>query len=101
MIIGHKKIIADLEDLNERGMLSHGYIFFGPAMVGKRTVALGLAHYLEKGEFTLPKNDVGHQEVLQDIKLIDIAFMKNLDPDASGESIGINAAREVKNFLWQ
>jgi DNA polymerase III delta prime subunit len=27
--------------------------------------------------------------------------MKMLDPDASGESIGIDAAREVKNFLWQ
>ena len=25
--------------------------------------------------------------------------MKMLDPDASGDSIGIDAAREVKNFL--
>ncbi|HUC31197.1 MAG TPA: hypothetical protein VMR99_00705 [Candidatus Paceibacterota bacterium] len=100
-IIGHEAIIADLKDLNQRGVLGHGYIFVGPSMVGKRTVAAALGHYLEKGLFEAAGTEAGHEEVLQDIKIIDIAFMKMLDPDASGDSIGIDAAREVKTFLWQ
>ena len=101
MIIGHDKIIDDLKDLNERGALGHGYIFIGPAMVGKRTVATALGRYLETGVFEPAVGEVDHNEVLQDIKIIDIAFMKMLDADASGDSIGIDAAREVKTFLWQ
>lgn len=105
MIIGHDAIIDDLKDLNERSVLGHGYIFVGPAMVGKRTVAAALGHYLEKGVFELPRSgrdaSADHQEVLQDTKIIDVAFMKMLDVDASGDSIGIDAAREVKTFLWQ
>jgi hypothetical protein len=101
-IIGHEAIISDLKDLSTRGVLGHGYIFVGPAMVGKRTVAAALGHYLEKGVFESPRdNETDHQEVLQDIKIIDVAFMKMLNPDASGDSIGIDAAREVKTFLWQ
>ncbi len=101
-IIGHEAIISDLKDLNDCGVLGHGYIFVGPSMVGKRTVATALGHYLEKGSFE-PARDAttGHEEVLQDIKIIDVAFMKILNPDASGDSIGIEAAREVKTFLWQ
>lgn len=100
-IIGHEAIIADLKDLNTRGALGHGYIFIGPAMVGKRTLAIALGHYLEKGIFEPAGTEAGHEEVLQDIKIIDLAFMKMLHPDASGDSIGIDAAREVKTFLWQ
>jgi DNA polymerase-3 subunit delta' len=101
-VIGHEEIISDLKDLNERGTLGHGYIFAGPAMVGKRAVAEALGHYLETGIFEPARNgETGHQEILQDTKIIDLAFMKMLDADASGDSIGIDAAREVKAFLWQ
>lgn len=103
-MIGHEAIIADLKDLAERGTLGHGYLFVGPAMVGKRTVAAAFAHYLEKGSFEPPvggPGHEGHEEVLQDLKVIDVSLMKLLDPGASGDSIGIDAAREVKNFLWQ
>jgi len=108
-IIGHEAIINDLKDLSARGVLGHGYIFVGPSMVGKRTVAAALGHYLEKGVFAPPRGgseeemepEADHQEVLQDMKIIDVAFMKMLNPDASGDSIGIDAAREVKTFLWQ
>jgi len=51
---------------------------------------------LEKGGFE-PANG----EVLQDLKVIDIEFMRALNPETSGDSIGIDAVREVKNFLWQ
>jgi DNA polymerase-3 subunit gamma/tau len=97
MIIGHDTNITDLQDLNKRGVLGHGYIFFGPSMVGKRTTAGALAHYLEKGTF----KPIATEEALQDIKVIDVAFMKSLDSEAGEDSIGINAVREIKNFLWQ
>ena len=97
MIIGHEETINDFKDLIKRGRLGHGYIFFGPAMVGKRTVALGLGHFLEKGIFEVESEN----EILQDLKVIDVAFMTSLDENASGGSIGIDAVREIKNFLWQ
>jgi DNA polymerase III subunit delta' len=103
-MIGHKEILDDLKSLYERSALGHGYIFYGLAMVGKRTAAEALGHFLEKGSFepAAVTADTRTQEgVLQDIKLIDVAFMRALNPDASGDSIGIDAAREVKNFLWQ
>lgn len=96
MIAGHKGTIADLTKLAASGRLSHGYIFYGPSMVGKRTIALALAHLLEKQEFEKPAEN----EILQEAKLIDLAFAKSLDPDVK-DSIGIDAVREIKNFLWQ
>jgi hypothetical protein len=38
--------------------------------------------------------------VLQDAKLIDLDFMRTLDKDTK-DSIGIDAVREIRNFLWQ
>lgn len=84
-MIGHEKIIEDLKDLHERGALTHGYIFYGPAMVGKKLAALSFANFLEKGEF-------GEDGILSDLMLV--------QPGETG-SIGIDAVREIKNFLWQ
>jgi DNA polymerase-3 subunit delta' len=97
MILGHKKIVADFKKLTDSGALGHAYLFYGPAMVGKRTFATALARFLEKGVFEPPEEG----EVLQDSKVIDVAFAKRLDPEKKGDSIGIDAAREIKNFLWQ
>jgi hypothetical protein len=88
-VIGHEAIVRDLTALAGKGGLSHGYIFHGPAMVGKRTTALALARFLEKGEFTAP----AESEVLQDARAI--------GPVAGTDSVGIDAVREIKNFLWQ
>lgn len=95
-ILGHDAIVKDLTKLAEKGGLSHGYIFSGAAMAGKRTVAQALAHLLEKGSFEIPTS----HEVLQEAMVIDLAFAKSLDPDVK-DSIGIDAVREIKNFLWQ
>ena len=67
------------------------------AIVALSTLALALANFLEHGTFVPPAESA----VLQDAKIIDLAFMKLLKPDAAGDSIGIDAAREIKNFLWQ
>lgn len=95
-VIGHEAIAKDLQELAQNGKLSHGYIFCGPGMVGKKTAALAFAHFLEKGTFEKPDD----AEVLQDAKLIDLAFAKQLDPNVK-DSIGIDAVREIKIFLWQ
>jgi DNA polymerase III subunit delta' len=95
-MIGHEEVIKDLKTLSAGGRLSHSYIFYGPTMVGKKTTALALAKFLEKGVFERPVEG----EVLQDAKLIDLAFAKELDPNVK-DSIGIDAVREIKNFLWQ
>ncbi len=95
-VIGHEKIIGDLTRLAHNSELSHGYIFYGLPMVGKRTTALALARYLEKGAFEAPFES----EVLQDTKVIDVAFAKQLDPNLK-DSISIDAVREIKHFLWQ
>lgn len=97
MIIGKPKAIGDFKKLAEAGKLGHAYLFYGPSMVGKRTFAMALARFLEKGVFELPEEG----EVLQDSKLIDLAFARQLDTDKKGDSIGIDAVREIKNFLWQ
>ncbi len=84
MIIGHSDKIRDLKRLAKDGNLSHGYVFWGPAMIGKRLVAEALANFLETGSFETPK-------LLQDCLVI----------KPSGNTIGIDQVREIKNFLWQ
>lgn len=96
-LIGHEATIGDLKGLLADGRLGHGYIFYGPSMVGKRTTAIALGAFLEKGKFMIPSEG----EVLQDFKMIDLESIRTLDPEASGDSIGVDAVREVKNFLWQ
>jgi DNA polymerase-3 subunit delta' len=86
-MIGHQKIIADLKDLNDRDSLGHGYIFQGPAMVGKKLAAIELAGYLEHG-----MREANNSGILSDMMLV--------APPENG-SIGIDAIREIKNFLWQ
>jgi DNA polymerase III delta prime subunit len=84
-MIGHDKIIMDLKDLQVRGVLSHGYIFYGPAMIGKKLAAISFANFLEKREFS-------ENGILSDLMLV--------TPGENG-SIGIDAVREIQNFLWQ
>jgi DNA polymerase III subunit delta' len=86
-VIGHQKILGDLKDLNDRGTLGHGYIFYGPAMVGKKLTAIEFANYLEDGKF-----EQNSGSILSDMMLV--------EPFENG-SIGIDAVREIKNFLWQ
>lgn len=90
MIIGHEEIIKDLKKLADKRKLSHGYIFWGAPNVGKKTVALSLANYLENGEFVPPKEK--EASFLTECLLI--------KPDESG-SIGIDVIRQIKYFLWQ
>lgn len=86
MIIGHERLIKDLKNLADRGGLSHGYLFWGPERVGKKTAALAFANYLEEKVFETPSG------ILSDNFLI---------VPREERSIGIDRIREIKNFLWQ
>jgi DNA polymerase-3 subunit delta' len=91
-VIGNQKNVESLKDLRARGALSHGYIFHGPAMVGKKTTAREFAEFLEHGNFEAIRNEDGSERILSDFMLI--------TPGENG-SIGIDAVREIRNFLWQ
>jgi DNA polymerase III gamma/tau subunit len=84
-MIGHEAILQELKQLADQGDLGHGYLFFGPTMVGKKLTARLFAEYLEGAADA-------EEKVLNDFKLIDAR---------KGSSIGIDAIREIKHFLWQ
>jgi DNA polymerase III gamma/tau subunit len=85
MIVGHGRIVEQLKKLADGEQLSHGYIFFGPSMVGKRFVAVNFANFLECGKFAEPG-------ILNDCLII--------SEDKNG-TVGIDAVRQIKYFLWQ
>ncbi len=82
MIIGHSHLVKDFKKLVKNNHLAHGYIFFGEPEVGKFYFAEHFANFLETGEFELSKKP------LQDSLLLE-------------DATGIDAMRELKNFLWQ
>ena|SRR3989344_2536127 len=82
MFLGHQHLIKDFKNLVKNGRLAHGYIFFGEPQIGKFYFAKHLANLLENGEFEISK------QLLQDVLIL-------------GDFTGIEAMRELKNFLWQ
>ncbi len=87
MIIGNKQNINRLKSLADNNFLSQGYIFFGPNRVGKKTIALSLANYLETKNFDEPK------KVLVDLF--------EIDASNSGDESALEQIRNIKNFLYQ
>jgi DNA polymerase III delta prime subunit len=77
----------NFEKLADSGKLSHAYLFFGESGNGeKEKFAKSLANFLENGDFSFPER--GLEETLI------------VSPNEKG-SIGIDAIRDVKRFLWQ
>lgn len=86
MLIGHEKLTETFKHLAQGDRLSHGYLFFGEPNIGKFSFAMGLAAYLETGEFREPSRPLGETTVIR--------------PDDEG-TIGISSIREAKYFLTQ
>ncbi len=82
MFTGHQHLVKNFQQLIKRKRLAHGYIFFGEPQVGKFYFAKHLANFLETGKFEISSR------VLQDALILENAT-------------GIEAMRELKNFLWQ
>lgn len=85
MLFGNEKNLKTLAELAKGGALSHGFIFYGPEMVGKFTSAKSLAGFFEK-------KDWDYVGILEDAYFI--------APDEKG-TIGIDAVREIKNFVYK
>ncbi|MEY4731062.1 MAG: hypothetical protein RL681_8 [Candidatus Parcubacteria bacterium] len=91
MLIGHHDLIRRFTQLADKRQLAHGYLLFGPRRVGKATVALALANYLETGVFDW------HEEkppMLGDLLRVRLS-------GEGGESVGIDAVRTIRAFLAQ
>lgn len=89
-MIGHKIIEKSFKKLIKDGNLSHGYIFYGEPQVGKYAFAKSLANYIEKGEFEAPTHI-----------LSEALFLEPVKGDSAEASIGIDAIRDLKNFLFE
>lgn len=88
-MVGHTLLVKNFRALVKSERLAHGYLFFGSEGVGKRLFALSLANFLENGEFDF---DEDKQLIFNDLILI--------EPNEN-KTIGIDAVRELKNFLSQ
>ena len=88
-MIGHKLLVSSFKSLVKAGRVAHGYLFFGPEGAGKKLFALSLANFLENDDFNY---DEVSARVFNDAVLI--------RPNAN-KTIGIDAVREIRNFLYQ
>jgi DNA polymerase-3 subunit delta' len=86
MLIGHNKILTALERLAEARELSHAYLFWGPARVGKKTAALALARSLEKG-------------ISSFAPMIDSVLIAPPAAPEDGTDIGIDEVRRLVDFV--
>src|SRR3989344_1255310 len=88
-MLGHQALERKFIELAATGKLSHAYLFFGDAQVGKFTCALRLAHHFEFGNGDVAKGTMTECLVIRPVI------------EETKESIGISQARELKNFLYQ
>lgn len=86
MLLGHEDKIGIFKKLFAENNLSHAYLFFGDAEIGKCLFAKSLAYFLESGKFEI-----------SEILLIDAQFLCANEKDI----IGIDEIRDLKGFLWQ
>lgn len=84
-MVGHDALKKEYLNLADKRELAQGYIFFGPAGVGKRTFAASLANYLETGAF-------------EETSIRPLGDYKVISPGEE-RSLGIDAIREAKSFL--
>ncbi|MFA6407156.1 MAG: hypothetical protein WCV80_00420 [Candidatus Paceibacterota bacterium] len=89
MIFGHEDIQKAFKHFIREETLGHAYLFFGDEGIGKRSFAYECAHMIERGK---EMNKTPDGEPLGDLMI--------LAPNEKG-IIGIDAVREIKNFLWQ
>ena len=98
-MVGHKLLVKNFKNLAEAEKLSHGYIFFGSDGVGKKTFALSLANFLENKEFFYEDGSVNVGD-FENKKHVIFSDLLLIEPNEN-RTIGIDAVRELKNFLSQ
>lgn len=83
MLLGLEKFSEKIKQLADNKTLGSAYLFFGEPGLGKFTFAKSLAAYLETGDWNFESGRT----------LIDGLILT--------PPLGIDEARQVKNFLWQ
>jgi DNA polymerase III delta prime subunit len=86
MLIGYEKFVDDIKRLAKNGSLSHAYLFHGENQAEIFLFVQSLANFLENGNFGKSK------KLLKEILVV--------SPDEKNV-IGIDAVKQLKNFLWQ
>lgn len=87
-IIGHQKIISNLEKCLAKGVLNHAYLFFGPAHVGKFSVARELAEKL-----------VGSAGIANGELLIIAPEIEEIKGKVKKKDIKIESVRDIQKHL--
>lgn len=92
-IVGHLPLLEQLEKDIQTSSLAHSYIFAGPPEIGKRTVAVTLAHILQC-EHDFCHDCVTCSQITKGIHSETIEFRDD------GETLGIDVIRELLNRLY-
>lgn len=86
MLFGLEEKINIFKRLTEQNSISHAYLFYGDAQIGKFLFAKSLANFFEKKIFDMP------EMVLTDTKIV----VKN-----EKGNIGIDESQNIKRFIFQ
>lgn len=86
-IYGFEELQEKFSALKAAGALGHAYLFFGDSGIGKWQFARALGGFFERGSWNESPDP-----------LLDALFIER-DPEKS--SIGIDAVRAARQFLWQ
>ncbi len=86
-LFGHEEILRALSRQIKDGTLGHAYLFYGDKGIGKATCAKLLAYALETGAFEETPSPLLDAHILI--------------PEEGEATIGVDAARFVKEFLFQ
>lgn len=93
-ILGHEKIIDSLKEAFDKGKMAGVYLFVGADAIGKRTVAVNFAKYINcRAQANKPC------EICISCKKIDQKNSPDLEliePEGKGNKIGIDVIRQIK-----
>ncbi len=97
-ILGHKKQLEFLENGLERGKLAHAFIFAGPEGIGKKTIAMKLAHELigSDKDFHPDLLEINSNEGIKIEQIRDLIYKLALKPYSAKYKVAvINHADEM------
>lgn len=101
-IIGHRRQVAYFSSLAQKGNIAHGYLFSGPAHVGKRTIAIAWARSFMCEKFFSRFGGCGEcryclaSEVNHSPRLR--VFSASAAEEAERKTFGIDEVREIRRL---
>ena len=96
-----KKLTSDFKKLVDSDKLSHAYLFFGEANEEKFIFSLSLANYLENKKFEPLEKNILEECLIGALDKECPPDERACPPTGGKESIGIDFAKKINNFLYQ